>query len=272
MTDSSRVDLYRNLVSSTLSSPVDEMVIATAEIELLEAIAETLHTLEDHPRRLRLLTNRETVKDADNDFIISSRLSQYIEDGMLSLRVNRERHPSSVFVTSDEVTYIHPTTEDEGILLSSADGDVVIAVREKYISQWKDGRRFQLSKPSYARMLESIGDDLGESMEQSVQSVFESAGLAHRGESQMDEVDIYLLVGAQNNQQFYDICNWGEDMGIASRAKFSKHKRALEDAGLIDTEKVATDIGRPRQRLVLANDSLTSLSPVEVIQAAQSVL
>ncbi|MFC7203335.1 DUF5821 family protein [Haloferax namakaokahaiae] len=248
------------------------MVIATAEIELIESVAETLHTLDEHPRRLRLITNRETIKDADNDFVISSRLNQYIEDGTLDLRVNRERHPSSVFVTADDLTYVHPTTGEEAVALSSDDEDVVIAVREKYISQWKDGRRFQLSKPSYARMLESLGDDLGESMEQSVQSVFESAGLTHRGDNQMDEVDIYLLVGAQNNQQFYDICNWGEDMGIASRAKFSKHKRALEEAGLIDTEKVATDIGRPRQRLILANDSLTTLSSVEVIQAAQSVM
>ena len=156
--------------------------------------------------------------------------------------------------------------------MSSGDEDVVIAVREKYISQWKNGRRFQLSKPSYARMLESIGQDLGESMQESIQSVFESAGLTSRDGEQLDEVYVYLLMAARNKQQFYDLCSWGEDMGVASRAKFSKQKRALEEAGLIETEKVPTDVGRPRQRLVLAKDSLKNASSAEIVQVSQSVL
>ena len=272
MGQESRAGKFDTLVEESVSKSVDEMVIVTSQISTIEAVIESLNTSDEIPHQIKLITDRDTLKAADSNFIISSRLNQYFEEGVLNIRSHPGDHPTALFVKSDEVTFVHETTADEGILMSSGDEDVVIAVREKYISQWKNGRRFQLSKPSYARMLESIGQDLGESMQESIQSVFESAGLTSRDGEQLDEVYVYLLMAARNKQQFYDLCSWGEDMGVASRAKFSKQKRALEEAGLIETEKVPTDVGRPRQRLVLAKDSLKNASSAEIVQVSQSVL
>lgn len=63
-----------------------------------------------------------------------------------------------------------------------------------------------------------------------------------------DGVTISLLVATKNDVLLYNISKWGEDVGIASKATFSRTKIRLEDLGVIDTEKVLIDIGRPRLR------------------------
>ncbi|WP_256370423.1 DUF5821 family protein [Halorubrum sp. SD690R] len=45
---------------------------------------------------------------------------------------------------------------------------------------------------------------------------------------------------------------------MASKATFSRAKSALEDAGLIETEKVPLDIGRPRLRLIATDELATA--------------
>ncbi|WP_396613331.1 DUF5821 family protein (plasmid) [Haloferax sp. S1W] len=272
MGQTSRAGVYKDLLTDSLSEAVDEMIIATSQLTVIETLVEEIGSSDDVPNQIKLITTRDTLQKADSNFVVSSRLNQYFDEGILNIRTHPEDHPPAVFVTVNQITYVHPTSGGEGILMSTEDEEVVISVREQYITRWKNGGQFQLSNPSYARMLESIGQDLGGSMQESIQSVFESAGLSQRDGTQMDEVDVYLLMGALNEKQFYQVCSWGEDMGIASRAKFSNHKRALEDAGLVTTEKVATDVGRPRQRLLLAKETLKNASPQEVIQVAQSVV
>jgi hypothetical protein len=68
-----------------------------------------------------------------------------------------------------------------------------------------------------------------------------------------DEVALAILAGAKREVQLFELSTWGEDVGLASRATFSRVKIALEDRGVIETEKIPIDVGRPRQRLVLAN-------------------
>ena len=67
---------------------------------------------------------------------------------------------------------------------------------------------------------------------------------------------ISLLIAAKNEVLLYDISKWGEDVGIASKATFSRTKSRLEESGVITTEKVPIDVGRPRLRLQLGDGRL----------------
>ncbi|PWG73380.1 hypothetical protein DF186_23370, partial [Enterococcus hirae] len=78
-----------------------------------------------------------------------------------------------------------------------------------------------------------------------------------------------LLVAAKNDVLLYDISKWGEDVGIASKATFSRTKTKLEDMGLIDTEKVPIDVGRPRLRLKLGDDRLRDANTDQLAGVAQ---
>jgi hypothetical protein len=70
----------------------------------------------------------------------------------------------------------------------------------------------------------------------------------------------------------YDISRWGEDVAIASKATFSRTKSQMEDAGLIETEKVPIDVGRPRLRLRFADDRLETADVEQLARVAASML
>ncbi|PSQ37416.1 hypothetical protein BRD05_00685, partial [Halobacteriales archaeon QS_9_70_65] len=79
-------------------------------------------------------------------------------------------------------------------------------------------------------------------------------------------------VAAKNEDLLYDISKWGEDIGIASKATFSRTKSRLEETGLIDTEKVPIDVGRPRLRLKLGDERLEGTDNGQLASVAQSML
>jgi hypothetical protein len=88
----------------------------------------------------------------------------------------------------------------------------------------------------------------------------------------LDEVTISLLVAARNGELLYDISKWGEDVGLASKATFSRTKTRLEDNGLIDTEKVPIDVGRPRLRLMPGDSRLEEADIDDVAAVATELL
>ena len=59
---------------------------------------------------------------------------------------------------------------------------------------------------------------------------------------------------------------------IASKATFSRTKTRLEDAGIIDTEKVPIDVGRPRLRLKLGDERLHGVDAGELAAVASDLM
>ena len=95
---------------------------------------------------------------------------------------------------------------------------------------------------------------------------------SERGDSEVDEVVISLLAAASNEQLLYDISTWGERVGVASRATFSRKKSTLEEHGVIETEKVPIDVGRPRLRLLFGDERLHEADTDELVGVAGSML
>src|SRR5699024_7273037 len=93
-----------------------------------------------------------------------------------------------------------------------------------------------------------------------------------RGRSGLTEVGVSVLVAAKHGELLYDISVWGEDVGLASRATFSRIKAQLEEEGLITTEKVPIDVGRPRMRLRLGDEQLREADVTELASAAHGKL
>ena len=101
---------------------------------------------------------------------------------------------------------------------------------------------------------EKIGDDVADELTE----VLAHAEEISNSNECLSIVEVMLILTARNKVLFYDVSKWGEDTGIASKATFSRAKSALEDAGLIETEKVPLDIGRPRLRLIATDELATA--------------
>lgn len=69
----------------------------------------------------------------------------------------------------------------------------------------------------------------------------------------LDEISVAIIATALAGGLQNDLGKWGEENDFASAASFSRRKNALEDDGVITTEKVPIDVGRPKLRLKLSD-------------------
>jgi hypothetical protein len=120
-------------------------------------------------------------------------------------------------------------------------------------------------------VLDSLGEEFNSAVESDFRTVLESVeDMDDSGE--LDEVGLSLLVAAKHEQLLYDISKWGEDVGVASKATFSRTKTHFEEQGLLETEKVPIDVGRPRLRLLLGDERLHEADTEELASVARELL
>jgi len=187
------------------------------------------------------------LKDVVDDFIVASNAADLVEAGTLSLTTGNAGDQNSLIVTEHAVLSLVTTGERVAALVTD-DDEFVESTYETYTTAWEEAPEFKLRTPSISVVRESLATDLSEDVQADFDTVLSSLQTA-RGDGQgLDEVTISLLVAAKNDILLYDISKWGEDIGIASKATFSRTKTKLEDLGLVDTEKVPIDVGRPRLR------------------------
>lgn len=128
--------------------------------------------------------------------------------------------------------------------------------------------------PGYIRLLDALEAEAGPAVRADLAAAFDAATADGDvlADGAVDELDAALLLGARNRAQLYELSERAETTRLASRATVSARKRRLESAGLLDTEKVTADVGRPRQRLVLADGPPATAGVAAILGAARSVL
>lgn len=256
---------------SLLEELSGNVLVTTSTSDDVAGLVTALESTADD--EVRLLVDGPTAKTVRDSFLLSSRVVDLVDEDILEIRIASPETPfSTLLAGSDDVRSI-ATIAGSAVteLRADADDAAVEAIHAEFDDVWADADEFVARTPAYSVMLDTLDDRLGESMRADVERVFEEA-TAVRGETQtIKPVRLSLLMGAKNRVQFYELGLWGESEGVASRAKFSREKQALEEHGLIDTEKVPTDVGRPRQRLVLGED-LEEMDALELTSAARSVL
>jgi hypothetical protein len=70
----------------------------------------------------------------------------------------------------------------------------------------------------------------------------------------LDEIAVAIVAAAHSGALLNDLSTWAEEVGLASKATFSRKKQSLENSGIIYTEKVPIEVGRPKLKLRLADD------------------
>jgi hypothetical protein len=234
------------------------------------ALVEILANSEEPPR-VRLLVREEVLKWLRDDFVLASTAAELLEADSLELRAAAERLDDTLLVTEATVVSLLTPDIDHSAALVTDDEEFVKADRERWNNLWEDGEEFALRTPAYARVLESLAEEFGSEVESDFRAVLDSIE-SMGGESELDEVELSLLVAAKHEQLLYDISHWGEEVGVASTATFSRTKTRLEEEGLLDTEKVPIDVGRPRLRLVLGDECLREADAEELPSVVRELL
>jgi hypothetical protein len=267
-------NLLRRTVSGVLeealSSASGDLYVVDPARDTLEDLVSVMSGMESEAPSVKLLATDRVLKDVMDDFLVASRAADLIDEGSMELR-SYEGDENTLVVT-DETVLAVVRAGDHVAGLGTDDEEFVASANDRYDEVWDGAEPFALRTPAISRVRRSLQTDLGETTANDFESVLNSLETARGDGDGLDEVTISLLVAAKNNELLYDISKWGEDVGIASKATFSRTKTRLEELGLVDTEKVPIDVGRPRLRLMLGDDRLRDADTAELSSVAQSVL
>jgi hypothetical protein len=250
-----------------LDSVTEDVLAVGPSPAVIDGLVAVLSQHESAPT-VRLLATESVLKEAVSEFTDASIIADLVADDVLSLRTSAERLDGPLLLTDERVVSL-VTTDERAAGLATDDAEFVGAARNQYADYWTDADPFNLRTPPLSRVQETLETEFGTELADD----FEAMRIAlAESEGDLDEVDVSLLAAARNEALLYDISTWGEGVGIASRATFSRKKTRLEEGGLIATEKVPIDVGRPRLRLLLGDDRLREADAGEVVNVAAELL
>ncbi len=228
-----------------------DLLVVDPSAGTVVALVETAVGRSDLPN-LSLFVDERVLKDVMDDFLVASRAADLVADGTLSIRTLPDRAENTLLVSEDRVVVL-VTTGSNVAALSTDDEAFVDTVADTYREAFAAAETYELRTPPISRIRETMADEIGSDARADFDAMLEAIEGTN---GVLDEVTVSLLVAARNEVLLYDVSKWGEDVGIASKATFSRTKTRLEELGLIDTEKVPIDVGRPRLRLTLGDDRL----------------
>ncbi|MFB6242872.1 MAG: transcriptional regulator TbsP [Halobaculum sp.] len=220
---------------------------------------------------VRVLAKESVLKDTRDDFLVAADAADLVESGHLELRVLEGVVENTLFVSEDDLFALVPASESVACLAADSD-EFVADAYATFDDRFETAAAFDLRTPGLSRVRETMDESIGPDARADFDTVLASLEAARGNGEGLDEVTISLLVAAKNEALLYDISKWGEDVGIASKATFSRTKTELEDMGIIDTEKVPIDVGRPRLRLKFGDTPLADASSEELASVAQKVI
>lgn len=258
-----------NVLDAAFTGNDERLLVVDPSAETIVSLIEAAVDRDDLPT-LSMLADERTLKGVMDDFLVASKAAELVADGTLSLRLLPEGVDNALFVSGSQVVVLVSSGERVAAL-STDDEAFVDAVFETHSAAFEGAEEFSLRTPAISRVRETMGAEIGEETRDDFDAVFASLGSAH-GDDGLDEVTVSLLVAAKNDVLLYDISKWGEDVGIASKATFSRTKTRLEDMGIIDTEKVPIDVGRPRLRLKLGDERLHGVDADEIAAVAADIM
>ena len=264
-----------NLVERTVADVLDE-ALSAADGELYvvnptpDTIEELVEVMEEGSPDVRLLADEDALKEVMADFLVASRAADHVEGDRLRIRTYGDGANTLLVTESSVVSVVEAGDRVAG--LATDDEAFIDSAYDRYASAWEDAEEYRLRTPAISRVRRTLNEELGDATADDFDAVLASLETARGDGDGLDEVTISLLVAAKNEDLLYDISKWGEDVGIASKATFSRTKTRMEEMGLIDTEKVPIDVGRPRLRLKLGDERLEEADNGQLASVAQSML
>lgn len=220
--------------------------------------------------RFKVLAEESVLKSLRKNFGVATELADLIAVDRLELGEGTTSNRALVVTPSSLTAVIEAGGDVAG--LHATDESVVDAVYEDAQAEWEEASEFPLRTPPLSEIRETLAAEMDQSVVDDLETFLESVDDLGSGSGRVHAATACLLVAARHTETLYDISTWGEDVGVASKATFSRQKQTLEELGLLTTEKVPTDFGRPRLRLILASDQLQRADAEEFPDQALSLV
>lgn len=202
---------------------------------------------------LEIIITREIATQLSDRFPINSYFQKLQDRDNIEIRQEPPAGSeiSVIYLTGDRV-YYPVTFGSVEICLELASSEIYQPMVKEFDTQFSEADELDLAVPPWKELLEGLAEATSEETAKEFEVLVEAA--TPENLDSLDEVSLALIAAARTGALQYDISKWGEDMNIASKATFSRRKSSLVDDGIVTTEPVQVEIGRPRERLLLAED------------------
>lgn len=238
------------VVETVLDTSSSSLLVVSSSPELIKEVISAATAYEGNLPAIRMLSRPEIVDELMDDFMVASLVADLIENDILSLHTVKNTTIDS-WIFADEADTALMTNHHVGGW-TRTDDTFASRVYDGYSEEFEGADDITLRTPSISRVRETLAEEISPDVKTDFDAILDALDTVLS--DGLDEVMISLLVTAKNEELLYDISKWGEDVGVASKATFSRTKTKLENKGLIEGEKVPIDVGRPRIRLKLRSD------------------
>ncbi|WP_435064761.1 transcriptional regulator TbsP domain-containing protein [Halobaculum sp. EA56] len=270
------------LARRAVADTSDPLVVAPP-LPLARAVVDRLRDAGDdegaHVGCVRLLCTESVAEATFDDFLAVADAADAVDRGRLAVRTADDLDASltladgrvhahlSLFPQGDDAS----GAADGGFRdVAAADDSVYEAVAAAYETEWEDADGYDFETPGRSTLVESFGDRWPEAVG-TLAGLFEAAE-SLPADDPLGPVTACTLVAARHRVLTMRLGEWAEEVGFSSRTEIARAKARLVDAGLVDTEREPVGVGRPRHRLVVADDRLADAGPVTLLERGREAL
>ncbi|MEZ3164448.1 DUF5821 family protein [Halorubrum sp. RMP-47] len=246
-------------------------------------------TAADELPTLRVFAGESAIETATAGFRAASRLAALLDADVVDLRVLDAPQPNAALAGTDTGYALLRGRNGDGRWLRVGDD---ATLRGRYASEFADADRYRLRTPSRRRVYEGFATRCDESVAAAVlraldlpaapEDAGDSAGAADSTEygdaksppagpdPEQTRIRAYA-VGAREGVLDRTLRRACEDAGLGSPSTFTRIKRLLREADLIETTPEPQTVGRPRERLVARGALAAAETPAETVAAVEGV-
>lgn len=256
------------VIASALREAGERPIVVAPTADAVAAVGR-VGRREASPVGVRLLAHEELLRETRRDFFLSTRIADVVTDPAGGVRTLPDQYGDTVVVGPD-TTFALATGGDAAAGIAAAADTGAETLWTEYDRLFDEAETMGLRVPGRTALLDDAAETLGEELATSLAAAATAADDGDGGDL-TDGISLLVLIGAAHGRQFYTLGSWAEDAGVASKATVSRAKQRLEDAGLVETEKVPADVGRPRQRLRLTDESLANANGQRLYEVVAAI-
>ncbi|MFB6244125.1 MAG: DUF5821 family protein, partial [Halobaculum sp.] len=214
---------------------------------------------------VRLLVTPSDARELFGAFRPAALAADLIDAGQLEVATTgglRQR-----LTVTETTTHAHVTVDGNVVTGETTADQLREAVYEEYTSQWERATAYEPDVPGLVPFLDTFAEQFPEAAA-TLRVVLQAADTVSL-DGPFDPVTVVVLVGARHELQTLRISEWAEEIDFSSRTELSRVVSRLCDRGLVETDGVPHGVGRPRQKLLLADDRLRSAPAEELVATAR---
>ena len=249
---------WRSSAGRKASFDISEILATSDQTRLVIADFDTALKLMDEnqaglQRKLKLIITNDIAEQLSDRFPLNSYFQKLEDRDGIEIRQESSDSSLSAIVHAEDRFYYPLSFGSVQTYVEISNSQLHQRIEEEFDEIFNKSENLNLAVPSWKELLEGLAEATSSSTAAEFESLVEAA--TPENLDSLDEISLALIAAARTGALQYDISNWGEEVNIGSKATFSRRKSSLVDDGIITTESVQMDIGRPRDRLLIPDES-----------------